>query len=216
MTNIISAIIFDSDDTLLDFSCVASPVIQEAAKRLQMRVPELDEINKLWGMPLQLFIKELIPDVDVEAFKKHYYSIMEEKPFVAIDGAPNTVKELHSNFVLGVLTTKIERLMTKHFNEAGFDLSLFRFLHGAEHSPYRKPDPKVFDKSLEILNIEPERVLYVGDSMFDYEAAKGAGLNFVAVETGFFNSTDFVKNGISSDNVIESIKNLPDWLKKQS
>lgn len=209
----IKAIIFDSDDTLLDFSVIACPVIQESAKRLNMRIPESDEINKLWGMPLGSFLKVLWEEIDVDEFKKHYYSIMEEKTFSEIEGAGEIIKLLHSKFDLGVITTKPERLMKKHFNDAGFDLTMFKFLHGAEHAPYRKPDPKVFDKSLEILGINPNKVLYVGDSMFDYKAAKGAGINFVGVETGFYKRDDYVKNRLSGSNVITSVKMLPTWLK---
>lgn len=208
----INAIIFDSDDTILDFSSVACPVIQDVARTLNMRIPESDEINKLWGIPLCLFLKELWHDVDVDKFKKHYYILIDERSFHEIDGAKKTLRSLYGKYVLGVLTTKPEQLMINNFKDAGFDVSLFKFMYGAEHSPYRKPDPKVLDKSLEVLNMKPERVLYVGDSMFDYEAAQNAGLNFVAVETGFYKAEDFIKRGLKACNILTSVKDLPVWL----
>ncbi len=218
MTNIklktdIKAIIFDSDDTILDFSKVACPVIQEVGGILGMRIPHADEINQLWGIPLKTFIKKLWPDVDIPKFKEHYYSIMDEKDFSEIPGAKDTIKTLNKDYTLGVLTTKPERLMLSNFKDAGFDLSFFKFMHGADHAPYRKPDPKVFDKSLEVLGFKPENVLYVGDSMFDMEAAINAGLNFVAVETGFYKRDDFIKNDLNENNIISSVKELPNLLR---
>ena len=210
----IKAIIFDSDDTVLDFSRVACPVIQNVATRMNLRVPDDDEINKLWGMPLGLFLQELWDDVNVDEFKRLYYSLIEKETFCEINGTKETLYTLRRHYILGVLTTKPEYLMYDNFKCAGFDLDIFKFLHGAEHSPHRKPDPKVFDKSLEILNLSPENVLYVGDSMFDLKAAVDAGINFVAVETGFYKEKDFIGKGLESENVIASVKQLPLWLDK--
>ncbi|MGR3219052.1 MAG: HAD family hydrolase [Candidatus Anammoxibacter sp.] len=209
----LKAIIFDSDDTILDFSSVACPVIQEVALKLKLRIPEDDEINKLWGIPLKLFLKKLWNDVDVDKFKENYYFLIERCHFNEVAGAKETVCILSDEYSLGVLTTKPEYLMHDNFKDAGFDPDLFKFLHGAEHSIHRKPDPRVLDKSLEVLKLEPEQVLYVGDSMFDYEAAKNAGLHFVAVETGYYKEKDFINNGLDKKYIIESVKQLPLWLK---
>jgi len=212
----IKAIIFDSDDTILDFSSVACPVIQDVAGRMNLCVPEDDEINKLWGLPLGLFLQKLWDDVNVSEFEKLYYSLIEKQEFCEIKGTKVTLHALSSRYPLGVLTTKPEYLMYDNFKSAGFDLNVFKFLHGAEHSPHRKPDPKVFDNSLAILNILPENVLYVGDSMFDLEAALDAGINFVAVETGFYKKKDFIHKGLEPENIIESVKHLPLWLDKMT
>ncbi|MGR3179384.1 MAG: HAD family hydrolase [Candidatus Anammoxibacter sp.] len=209
----VKAIIFDSDDTILDFSSVACPVIQDTAQKLTLRIPEDDEINKLWGMPLKLFLKKLWNDVDVDKFKENYYFLIEKCHFNEIAGAKEAIRFLSGMYALGVLTTKPEYLMYDNFKDAGFDLDIFKFLHGAEHSIHRKPDPRVLDKSLEVLGLEPEQVLYVGDSMFDYEAAKNAGLHFVAVETGYYKEKDFIGNGLEKKNIIASVKHLPLWLK---
>lgn len=208
----LEAIIFDSDDTLIDFSCVASPIIQETARRMNLSVPHVDEIDRHWGKPLRTILNEVWGEVDLDEFKKIYYAIIAEKSFSGIEGAVDVVKQLHGKYELGVVSTKSKELIIKHFNDAGFEASLFKFMLGAEHSIHRKPDPKVFDKSLEILNIDPANILYIGDSIFDYQAANGAGINFVAVETGFYKTTDFVNNGIESANVIKSVKDLPAWL----
>ena len=50
--------------------------------------------------------------------------------------------------------------------------------------------------------------------MFDYEAARNAGINFVAVETGYYKERDFVEKGLDVKNVIKSVKYLPSWLEQ--
>lgn len=208
----IKAIIFDSDDTILDFSKVACPVIKETALRQGLSVPEDDEVNSLWGIPLTLFLKTLWHDVDVYKFKKLYYSLIKKQSFEEIEGAKEVICLLYRDYSLGVLTTKPRHLMYHNFQEAGFDLSLFKFAFAAEDSGFRKPDPRVFDRSIEILNLKPENILYIGDSIYDYQAARDAKINFVAVTTGFYKREDFIKEGLKPKYILMSIKDLPAWL----
>ena len=61
-----------------------------------------------------------------------------------------------------------------------------------------KHDPRVFEPALSWLkerSIQPEEVLYVGDSLNDAAAALGAGFSFLGVETGLFTAAQFRKLG---------------------
>ena len=72
----------------------------------------------------------------------------------------------------------------------------------------------MFSKALKKFNFKKNEILYVGDSIYDYLAAKRAGLKFVAVLTGFHKKNDFNKLGLKNKNILKSIKYLPKWLNK--
>ena len=41
-----------------------------------------------------------------------------------------------------------------------------------------KPDPEGLLKCLNELGVKPEEAIYIGDSLFDYQASKAAGMAF--------------------------------------
>ena len=56
----------------------------------------------------------------------------------------------------------------------------------------RKPAPDMVNKALELLGVEKENAIYVGDSDVDLMTAKNAGLKCVSVTWGF-RDADFLK-----------------------
>lgn len=65
-------------------------------------------------------------------------------------------------------------------------------LYHLDNSDYAKPDPRVFTKILADFSVTNEETVYVGDSITDGLAAKGAGLHFIAVmESGLRTKDDF-------------------------
>ena len=49
-----------------------------------------------------------------------------------------------------------------------------------------KPDPEILTKTLERLDGQIERTLYVGDSSHDLEAAVNLGMPFLLVDSGLY------------------------------
>ena len=92
--------------------------------------------------------------------------------------------------------------------KAGFNLKDFLFANAAEDSKYNKPDPRVFSKPIKKLKLNPKEILYIGDSIFDYIAAKKAGLKFIAVTTGSYAKKDFQKKGLKKHYILPSLKGV--------
>jgi phosphoglycolate phosphatase-like HAD superfamily hydrolase len=72
---------------------------------------------------------------------------------------------------------------------AGFPLERLHTLQTSSDTLVHKPDPKVFEPILHALARDgiTTDILYVGDALMDYYAARDAGLSFIGVTTG---STD--------------------------
>ena len=58
-----------------------------------------------------------------------------------------------------------------------------------------KPAPDLFHAAMRAGMIEPARALAVGDSVWDLQAARAAGLGCVGVETGGFSQHELAEAG---------------------
>lgn len=58
-----------------------------------------------------------------------------------------------------------------------------------------KPSPDVFQAALRVGGVDPERALVVGDSVWDVQAARSAGLGCVGVESGGFSAHELREEG---------------------
>lgn len=65
----------------------------------------------------------------------------------------------------------------------------------ADDATASKPDPDVFQAALDAGDIDPERCVVVGDSIWDVQAARAASLACVAVETGGFSAHELREEG---------------------
>ena len=72
------------------------------------------------------------------------------------------------------------RAACDHLNFSEF----LSFTIGANDTEWKKPDPKLSLFALEKLGFTSEETLYVGDSPYDYETAKQAGMQSILIPTG--------------------------------
>ena len=82
-----------------------------------------------------------------------------------------------------------------------------------DNSEHLKPDPRVFNKPLYEFDITPQEAVYVGDSLKDGFAAKGAGLAFVAVlESGLVNKQAFANVNIAVDHYADNFEDCLNFI----
>ena len=210
----IKAIILDIDGVLLESTKIIVKTHQKLAKKLGLRVPRPREFSKLWGRPLEEIVKIIWPDVDLNKYVKNYRKTLIEGgiKIPPIKNAKNTVEKLkNSGFKLSLVTGRNHKLTSLHMKEAGFDLNSFDVIVTCEETKNHKPDPEPILYAYKLLKVEPEDVIYVGDSLLDYQSAKKSGVEFFAVLTGDIDKKEFRENGIK--NIISSISELPKFLK---
>ena len=204
----IKAIIFDVDDTLLNFSKYAKKEIQEITRILNLNPVRIQKVNKLWGITIEKIVERIWGKKYVRKFKKEFIRLQKNKRFPPNKYALHSIRELKKYYKIGALTSKPKALVRIHMKKAGFNLKYFSFINAAEDSKYNKPDPRVFSKPIEKLKLEPKEILYIGDSIFDYIVAKKAGFKFIAVTTGYYTSKDFQKKGLKKQFILPSLKGV--------
>lgn len=209
----ISTIIFDVDGVLIDSNEVVSNAYKKTAKMLGLRIPSDREISRLMGKPLEKIVRILWPKSNPNPIIKTYRRLfMDEKLVInPVDDAPKIVKKLKdSGFKLGIISGKMKFFIDKHLREAGFDLNLFDVIVSFETTEKHKPDPEPILFACKNLGVKPEEVLYVGDSLFDYECANSGKVNYVAALTGSLGERELKKIGVR--NILNSVSDLPRFL----
>jgi phosphoglycolate phosphatase-like HAD superfamily hydrolase len=209
----IRAILFDVDGVLIDSNKVIIRLFKETAKKMGLREPTDEEIKRLMGQSLEDNIKFLWPECDVKRFAKMYRKKFVKIKIPPFKNASESLEKLKKcEFKLGVVSGKKRFYLEKNLREANFDLNLFDVIISAEDSKEHKPNPKPILIACETLRVKPKETLYVGDSRFDYEAAKSARVNFIAVLSGILTKRELKKLGVK--HMINSVSELPDFLSR--
>jgi phosphoglycolate phosphatase len=109
---------------------------------------------------------------------------------------------------LGVATNDSEAPARQHLAAHGI-AGYFDFVAGADSGHGPKPGPGMCLAFAERLDLEPGRVVMIGDSRHDLQAGRAAGMRTVAVLTGIASASDLA--GLA-DAVLPDIGALPGWL----
>ncbi len=190
LVNKYELLIFDWDGTLVDSIGRIVESILVAAARCDL--PRLDEhsIKGIIGLGLPEAIAVLYPDVTdrklVEAFRRAYadhYLALEAEPSVLYPGVATALQQFREQgHQLAVATGKGRRGLDRVLAGQGWN-DFFDVTRCADETA-SKPDPLMIHEILEHCGVSPERALVIGDSVFDLEMARRAGVDSVAVSYG--------------------------------
>jgi HAD superfamily hydrolase (TIGR01549 family) len=207
----IKAIIFDVDGVLVDSNRIIIDLFKETAKKMKLEIPSDEDIVELMGQSLEDNIKFLWPDCDVDLFAKKYRERFIKIKIPTFEGTVDAIEELKkAGLKLGIVSGKKRFYLEKNLIDAGFNLELFDVIISAEDSKEHKPSPKPILIACEKIGVKPTETLYVGDARFDYEAARDAKANFVAVHHGLLSEKELKNFGVK--NIINAVSDLPKFL----
>jgi pyrophosphatase PpaX len=180
------AILFDLDGTLID----TLELILESFRRacidvLGYTIPD-EKVTSLIGIPLIEQTAILAPDKSeelLEAYQRHQFALHDEL-IGYFEGTREMLDVLKGeNRLLGVVTSK--RTVPANRGLAHFDLQgYFALVNGMEASTYHKPRPEPLIEAARDLGVSIEGCVYIGDSVFDVQAANSAGAISIAVLWG--------------------------------
>jgi phosphoglycolate phosphatase len=211
----VKAIIFDWDDTIVSSFDHLVLFHQEVARQLGWPPITNEQIKAVWGKPFEELIQALWPTHDSKDFDMAYRQHILNETLPEIEGAVTAIAKLKSSFLFGVLTAA-PRFEVEHFmNHLGLNKGDFFAIQAAGESQYHKPDPRVFGPLISWLqerNISKSEILYVGDSLSDFQAARHAGLQIIGVVTGSTSREQFQIAGLRAEKILGSIAELPESL----
>lgn len=185
------AVIFDLDGTLLNTLGDLRAATNHALEVRGLSPHSMEEIRQFIGNGIRLLICRAMPEGTPEAeidaalddFKAYYAAHIHDRT-VPYDGIPQLLTALRKRGIkVAVLSNKIDsasQQLIEYFFPEKTDV-----VFGEHVGVPRKPDPTSCRMVMQQLGVQPEQVLYVGDSGTDMQTAKNAGLYAVGVTWGF-------------------------------
>lgn len=185
------AVIFDLDGTLLNTLGDLRAATNHALEVRGLPPHSMEEIRQFIGNGIRLLICRAMPEGTPEAeidaalddFKAYYAAHIHDRT-VPYDGIPQLLTALRKRGIkVAVLSNKIDsasQQLIEFFFPGKTDV-----VFGEHVGVPRKPDPTSCRMVMQQLGVQPEQVLYVGDSGTDMQTAKNAGLYAVGVTWGF-------------------------------
>jgi len=193
-----SGVLVDVDGTLVD-SNYHHTIAWSRALREHGHDAPLCSIHRLIGMGGSELLDELIgrTDDDIEAaWRRHFDELLPEVH--VLDGAADLLHRLHDSGLTVVLATSSPTdLLDAMRSKIGADDAIDLVVSSGDVES-AKPEPDVFSVALDKADLPPGRVLVIGDAVWDVEAARRAGLETVAVETGGFSAAELRDAGASA------------------
>jgi phosphoglycolate phosphatase-like HAD superfamily hydrolase len=208
------AVLFDVDDTLLKTHEAKWRQHKYVAKTYYGHELTDAELAQHWGKPFDELVMQTARGAGTPEERRTNYLRHElEFPKEYHDDALETIRALHAaGLVLGLVTSmRLDGSMID-FRNLNMPLDRFDVVQGSEATEYHKPDPRVFAPALQALAVRgiTDGILYVGDALSDYLAARDAGLAFVGLTHGFVNEAAFRQSGAEA--VFHDLKSVKEYI----
>ena len=196
-------VIFDCDGTLVDGQASICEAMETAFAGADLAPPSRNAIRRIVGLSLPQALRELVPDasdrqraVVVDGYKSAFFAARTEgrlhEPL--FDGMEDLLRRLHSGGrTLGVATGKSDRGLVSCLRSHGI-ADLFVTLQTADRHP-SKPDPAMLEAALAEASSTPESAVMIGDTSFDMEMARAAGMRAIGVSWGYHAPEELLEFG---------------------
>ena len=179
-----AGVLVDIDGTLVDSNYHHTIAWSRALRDHGERVL-LAAIHRSIGMGSTEMLHSLIgrdDDAITDSWHKYYDELLPE--IVPCPGAADLLRALHGRgFVVVLATSSPDDLIAEYRRKLDVDDAIDDVVTSSDVDR-AKPNPDVFAVALEKTGLPRERVMVIGDSVWDVEAARRAGLGCVGLESG--------------------------------
>lgn len=209
-------VVFDVDGTLVDSQADILDAMTAAFGEANLEVPSTDSILSIIGLSLNVAMPRLAPEADrdahhllEDAYKHAYVALRVERGTAQSSplypGARAVLDLLNKDdrILLGVATGKSRRGLDKLLEGHGLQ-HMFVTEQVADFHP-SKPHPSMLQTALADTGVCAGRAVMVGDTSYDMDMARAAGVAAIGVSWGY-HATDALT---AADIVIDSFDALP-------
>jgi phosphoglycolate phosphatase len=182
-------IIFDWDGTLINSIDWIAQCLQQAAIDCYCSMPETQAAKNVIGLSINKAMHTLFPEVDeqtlnqlIASYSQHYFS-KAISPHDLFPGVYDMLTQFKDQgYQLAVATGKTRAGLTEALQATGTE-HLFCVTRCADETA-SKPDPKMLHEIISQTQTAKERVLMIGDSIYDLQMAINASISSIAVTCG--------------------------------
>lgn len=203
-------LIFDLDGTLLDTSQDITNAINHAIKPLGLKPLSVKKTTSMVGYGITKLIENLVSaqfqkktlNRFLEYYSKHLLD--NTKPYPQVK---ETLSEL-VNYKKAVISNKRESYSREVLDGNGL-LEFFDIILGSDSVAERKPSPAPIFEVLKRADVSKEEAVIIGDSNFDIDAGKAAGIKTIAVTYGYRSKENLKEADFMIDTFGELLNTLP-------
>ncbi len=208
--------IFDVDGTLVDSQQLILAAMMAAFEAVDLPLPPRETTLSVVGLSLPLAIASLCPKASevqlarMVAVYKQAYATGRQQEHLSSPLYPNAKETLESlwavpEVLLGVATGKSRRgldfILDAHQLSGRFVTEQV-----ADHHP-SKPHPSMVLAALSESGVDSDRAVMIGDTSFDMEMGRAAGVRCVGVTWGYHDADRLIKAG--ADAIVDDFDALP-------
>lgn len=207
-------IIWDWDGTLADSTGMIANALIKGAEDAGLPTLPLAQARNVIGLGLNEAIYTLFGEMSSEQsqslamhYRRHYYA--GESDILLYEGAYDAIVTLSKRgYKLAVATGKGRRGL----NLALEHTKLGNFFHDTRtvDECFSKPHPQMLDSLMDALVAMPARTIMIGDTTYDMEMARNAGVKCAAVSYGAHPKSRL--DEMKPDYSFDDFASLKDWL----
>lgn len=180
----INTVLFDFDGTIMDTNDLIINSWQHTFRTLEGKERAEADIVATLGEPLALSMKNLLPGIPVEEaieiYREYQYGNFSDEISV-FPGMLDLIFALKKQgYKMGIVTSRMTGTTLQGLEKFGIR-ECFEAVVTCDHTDKHKPDPEPVYIALELLGSRPEECIMIGDSKFDIQCAKNAGVTSVLV-----------------------------------
>ncbi|OHC74466.1 MAG: haloacid dehalogenase [Rhodospirillales bacterium RIFCSPLOWO2_12_FULL_58_28] len=207
--------VFDCDGTLVDSEASIVAAMQGAFAVHGLAEPTAKAVRRVIGLPLKEAVAGLLPDADdidhdkLTAGYKEVFSDLRRRGRVLdplYPGALEAILELAASnvWLLGVATGKSRRGLLETLDRHGIR-ERFVTLQTSDIGP-GKPHPDMLLRAIAESGAEAATTVMIGDTTFDIEMARRAGVMAIGVSWGYHDGKELLAAG--ADALIDDFGDL--------
>ena len=205
----IKVIAFDFDGTLVDTTESIWREYERVIQEMGLEPVTYKEFTRQLGKPWDVALHALWPDLDVKDFSRKYRHEREKCQF--FKGAIKVLEFLKESYKLALLTSRDGKSLTKILTNSDIPEDTFEVELDNDSLRAHKPDPKALKQLMDLLSLENDELVYVGDSVIDAECALNAKVSFIGVTSGGATRSEFKNSGVK--HIIDKLEELPEKIK---
>lgn len=212
-------IVFDWDGTLMDSEARIVACVQGAFADLGLPAPTREAARDIIGLGLEEAMARLAPGADqaslaalVLQYRRHFL-VTDRTPSVLFPGARETLDWMAGQgYRLAVATGKSRAGLDKSLAETGLE-RVFHATRCADET-FSKPHPQMLFELMDELGAGADETLMIGDTEYDLQMARNAGVKSLAVSYGVHSPERLLAQGPLA--CIDSLAAIPGWLGEPS
>ena len=197
----IEAVLCDIDGTLVESNWLHAAAWKDAFAGMGIEV-ELEEVRRQIGKGGDELIPVFVPwwrRAAVEEPLKEYRKFLFRQDYLKDVKPLPKVREfllrLRAAGIRLALASSADRKELEIYKRIAHMEDLIEESSSADDTDRSKPHPDIFEATLRKLGLPPEKVLALGDTPYDAEAAGKAGVSTIGVTTGGWSKEELLEAG---------------------